>query len=70
MTLMICILPCIPFACICCISEDKIAACYSLVTISVFCLFLGFWIWWIVDWLLIITNSLPDASGFPLKQDL
>jgi hypothetical protein len=40
------------------------------------CIFLGFgslfasWLWWIIDWGLVLSNNLNDADGYPLKQDL
>lgn len=27
-------------------------------------------IWWLIDWILILTNNLPDGYGYPLYQDM
>jgi len=70
LTMMICILPCLPLCCICCIDDNKFGYVYSLVLLSVLCVFLAVWIWWLVDWILILGDAMPDRNGFELQDDL
>ncbi|ELR22372.1 TM2 domain containing protein [Acanthamoeba castellanii str. Neff] len=28
------------------------------------------WLWWLVDWIMIVTDALPDDSGYPLFDNL
>lgn len=70
MTLMLCIIICLPLVCLCCMDERYHSACITCSILGFIFLFLGIWIWWLVDWLLIVTNSIPDSQGYPLLQDL
>jgi len=70
LTCMLCIVPCLPICCMCCLQEERTNVIYSMVVMSVICVFIGMWIWWFVDWVLIVSDSLPDANGVSLKKDM
>jgi len=54
----------------CCLQEERTNVIYSMVVMSIVCVFIGMWIWWFVDWILIVSDSLPDANGVSLKKDM
>jgi len=35
-----------------------------------FCALLASWLWWIIDWGLILSNKLDDNEGYPLAEDM
>jgi len=69
-TIMICAIPCLPLYCVCCMDEEATNALYSFVIVAIICFFIGMWIWWFVDWILIVSDSLPDANGVSLDNDM
>ena len=63
------------FSCICCcgcITIDKsksrgpaaIGSCCTLLGL------LAIFLWWIIDWIFILQNKIPDYHGYPLYQDM
>jgi len=70
LTITLCIIPCCPIYCVCCLEDDKMSTLYSMVLISIICVFIGMWIWWFVDWILIVSGSLPDGNGVGLYNDM
>jgi len=69
-TLLICIIPCLPLYCLCCIEEEGFQLVYTLVVLSIACIFIGIWIWWLVEWILLIADQIPEANGQPLYNDM
>ncbi len=70
LTLFLCIAPCVPLCLVCCKSEKKGGAATVLVAICILCASLGIFIWWIIDWVLIVQNNITDGNGYGMVPNL
>jgi len=68
LTLLICTLPFLPALIVHIIDRDSEFAGY--ITASLFCTFLlATFIWWMVDWIMIVTGVMVDSLGYALYLD-
>mmetsp|Transcript_123 Transcript_123/g.161 ORF Transcript_123/g.161 Transcript_123/m.161 type:complete len:232 (-) Transcript_123:26-721(-) len=69
-TLLLCMIPCFPLCCVCCIQENRLHYIYSVLVLSEIFVLFGVIIWWLVDWSLIVSDSMKDGNGVKLLDDM
>jgi len=69
-TLHICIIPCLPALCACCMRDDNSSILCSVALLCTICFVLIIICWWIADWALILADELFDCNNVPLYKDM
>jgi len=49
------------------VSMGLVVICISFLGI---CSLAAAWVWWLIDWILVVTKDLDDYDGYPLQNDL
>lgn len=70
--LFLCMLPCCPLCYMCRTLNGGRQAdlAYGATVGTLLVSAATVWLWWLVDWIMIVTDALPDDSGYPLFDNL